>query len=190
LLAVNARQLSPSVVAVKISEQGDFGVSELFLQKTSRNKTKQGAYRPTWFPNVHSTLQANMQTIAHNPLYSNNCSTPAGCPDRHWACPFVLSALFGGSARARTAHQNIQLITPGKHITYPITPPPPPKKKVYVCKANTGHEARRGLSLWVWVWVSVWVRSLVYETRSTSLEPYPFDQQSHRPTALYTLLSN
>jgi hypothetical protein len=115
LLAVNARQLSPSVVAVKISEQGDFGVSELHLQKTSRNKTNAGAYRSTWFRNVHSTLQANMQTIAHNPLYSNNCSEATGCPNRHWTCPFVLSALFGGSARARIVHENIQLITPGKH---------------------------------------------------------------------------
>jgi len=141
LLAVNARQLSPSVVAVKVSEQGDFGVSELLLQKTSRTKTNQGAYRPTWFRNVQSTLQANMQIIAHNPLYSNNCSEAAGCPDRHWACPFVLSALFGGSVRARIVHRNIQLITPGKHRT---CPPPP---EVYVCQANTGYEARRSLSL-------------------------------------------
>jgi len=115
LLAVNARQLAPSTISLKVSEEGDFGVSRLRLHKKPPVSSGGEESEPTtdWFTHAHSTVLADIDTITKNPLYSNNCTLTSGCPERHWTCPFLLSSLFGGSARARRTHPRVQLLTPG-----------------------------------------------------------------------------
>ena len=108
LLAVNARQLSPSRVSLKIEREGQFGVSGLSLQK---NETVDAINNVEWVQNMHTGVNSDIDMIARNPLYTNNCSIN-GCANRHWMCPFVLTSLFGGSQRARASNAGLQLITP------------------------------------------------------------------------------
>jgi len=112
LLAVNARQLSPSTVSLRVSEEGDFGVSQLRLQKT-KSQGQHASPDNNWFPTAHEGLVLDAHMLEKSPIYTNNCSRETGCANRHWMCPFMLSSLFGGSVRAQLKHTNVQLITPG-----------------------------------------------------------------------------
>jgi len=123
LLALNALQLSPATISLKVSEEGDFGVSGLRLHKKAAAPVigrEESIATADCFPNAYTTVLSDIETIDRNPMYSNNCSLISGCPERRWICPFVLSALFGGSARARRTHLRVQLLTPGLFMLSPL----------------------------------------------------------------------
>ena len=108
LSSVHKEQLAPERIVLAIDESGMFSVTDVHL--LANDTLNLPAH---WIANMHTTVANDIAFIQKNPLYSNACDDKGTCPDRHWACPYVLTSLFGGSHVARRTNRHIYLITPG-----------------------------------------------------------------------------
>jgi len=108
LLSVHKEQLAPERVVLAIDESGMFSITDVHCLADDTLD------RPAhWIANMHTTVADDITFIQKNPLCNNACDDKGTCPDRHWACPYVLASLFGGSHVARRTNRHIYLITPG-----------------------------------------------------------------------------
>jgi len=112
LLAVDATQLAPARIVLRISENGQFSVRGTHLKVVSTQEPNFD-----WVRQIHSTVSEDTAFVSQNPLYNNLCSIDVPCPNRHWSCPYVLSSLFGGSSLTRRTHRHVYLITPGLSVS-------------------------------------------------------------------------
>ena len=107
-MSVNKEQLAPGRIVLTVDESGMFSVTNVHLLADDViDRTA------NWIANMHTTVADDIAVIHKNPLYNNSCDNEGMCSDRHWACPYVLASLFGGSKVARRTNRHIYLITPG-----------------------------------------------------------------------------
>ena len=115
LMAVHPGQLAPTKVRMRITSDGDFRVVRLGLLALNPPNLVGGAPDLLWVNDMYKTINYDLEVINRNPIYNTDCSEKTNSDHacgRHWACPYILSSLFGGSSKASRTNPTLKLLTP------------------------------------------------------------------------------